>query len=118
MTQCLYDQLGEQRADGLVHSLINSIGAEDQEGKINFFGEQNGIGEAANTVREVYQEYQQHVVDYVSKKTGVDGMKVLEWAYGEFDRASWQEVTRLHFFRKSMAGYDAIIREYRKAHSR
>lgn len=116
MQNDLYEQLGESRTDSFANSFINglSLADDDLEGRLEKFGQENGIIEAGSTAHQVYDQYQAQAVDYVSKKTGEDGMKILEWARGQFDLESWQQVTRLHFFGRNMNGYDAIISEYNK----
>lgn len=58
--------------------------------------------------------YTAHATAYLNAKTGGRGQEILEWAKEKFDLASHQEVMRLHW-NKSMAGYDAILKEWNKA---
>ncbi len=108
------EQFGERLTKSFAHNWINGIGGEDQEARLEKFGQQNGLPNATAIAHEVYDQYQAQAVDYVSKQTGEDGMKILQWARGQFDTESWQQVARLHFLGRRMDGYDAIIHEYRK----
>ena len=106
----IYSDLGDSAADSLAHSVINSD-TDDLEKAI-----ENVQPDQAERVHKAIEAVQTHAEAYVSKKTGGDGKAILEWAAGEFNRESLQQVARLHFFGSNMKGYDAIIREYKKAH--
>ena len=104
----IYSDLGDSAADSLAHAVINS---EDLEKAI-----EHVQPEQAERVQHAIEAVQDHAAAYVSKKTGGDGRAILDWASTEFNRESLQQVARLHFFGSNMSGYDAIIKEYRKAH--
>lgn len=117
----LYEDLGESRANLLAQSFINAIGDNDPSSALETFAKRTGYTPEAvsETVQGIYSHFTEQAEQYITKQTGIPGREILEWGTGEFDRSSWQEISRLHWFGKGkakFAGYDALIREYKKAH--
>lgn len=113
----LNEQLGETRAESFANKFINGINSEDLDGRMETWGNENGVIEASTTAHQVYDQFQKEAVDFVAKETGEDGMKVLLWAWSTFDSASFAQTMRLHYFAQGdqrMAGYRAIVKEYNR----
>lgn len=113
----IYSQHGEAFGDSLVNALISDLGSEDGVStRVDAVALQNGIypKQVRGAVAEIAASFEQVGVKYLQQITGDSGEEVLEWAKGKFDLDSFRQVARLQFYGNSLAGYDAIAREWRQ----
>lgn len=110
--QGVYDYMGQDNAESLANTVINSLG--DSE-KLESFALKHGYSPESvqNTANKVVGHLQGQAESYLSKKSGQSGQEIMDWAIRTFDMESWQETMRIQW-NGSMAGYDAILKEYRR----
>jgi hypothetical protein len=111
----IYSTQGEDVGDALVNAMITDMGSNDPkaiERTVRSFG--FDPAQIREQVGEIAAGFENAGKKYLSQITGDEGNEVLARAKGKFDLDSFRQVARLQFYGNSMAGYDAIAREWNR----